>query len=90
MLTAAEPDLEARVVGSGIEQVTDIGGCFARDIEREMRQEVFDQVGLMRTKLVALAAPEERALPRALVAGRGVTFGRIAGGRGHRSVWYSR
>ena len=90
MLAAAESDLEPHVVGFGIEQVADIGGRFACDIECEMRQQVLDEVGLMRAKLVALAAAEERALPRAVVAGRRIASGRIADSRRHRSVWYSR
>ena len=89
MLAAAKSDLEPQVVGSGIEQVADIGGCFACDIEREMRQQVLDEVGLMRAKLVALAAAEERT-PRAVVARRRLASSWIANGRRHRSVWYSR
>ena len=53
-----------------------------------MRQQMLDQVGLMRTELVALAAAEERALRlrRGAVIGHSLAPRAIAGGRAHRSV----
>jgi len=62
------------------------------DVEREMRQQMLDQVGLMRAQPVALAPPEERALPinRGVTVGRCIAMIRIAGSAAHRSVWYSR
>ncbi len=53
---------------------------------------MFDQIGLVRAELVALAPAEERAVRvrGRVVAGRGVVIGRIAGCDAHRSVWYSR
>jgi hypothetical protein len=85
MLAAAETDLESQVIRLWIEQVTDIDGRFSRDIERKMRQQVLDEIGLMRAKLVAPAAAEERALPRVVAGPRG-TSGGIAGRDCHRSV----
>ena len=58
----------------GIEEVADIGRRFACDIECEMRQQVLDEVGLMRAKLVAFAAAEERTL-RASRRQTGLAFG---------------
>ena len=52
---------------------------------------MFDQVGLVRAELVALAAAEKRTVrvKRAIV-GRRVAPGGILVGSAHRSVWYSR
>ena len=62
------------------------------DIERQMRQQIVDQVGLMDAELVALAAAEERAarMRRRAVIRRRVAVAGIAWGSHHRSVWYSR
>ncbi len=70
-----KPISSRRSLGLGIEEFADIGGRFAGDIECEMRQQVLYEVGLMRAKLVALAAAEERALPRVVVADRAVASG---------------
>ena len=52
---------------------------------------MLDQVGLVRAQLVALAAPEERAVRvlRGAIAGRHRDLGSRACDA-HRSVWYSR
>ena len=77
-------------IGS-LEQLGEVSRRGAADIERQMRQQVFDQVGLMDAELVALAAAEERA---ARMRGRAILGSArdsgSAGRRHHRSVWYSR
>ena len=44
-----------------LEEIGEIARRGLSDIERQMRQQVIDQVGLMAAELVALAAAEERA-----------------------------
>ncbi len=73
-------------------------GC---DVERKPRQQMFDQIGLMRTQPVTLAPSEERAVRVSddIIVGRRVAIGvalaigspaigtlGIAGGAAHRSV----
>jgi hypothetical protein len=60
--SAARADFQPEVLNRGIEQVADILRGRAGQIEREMRQEMRDQIGLMRAQPVSLAAAEERAL----------------------------
>jgi hypothetical protein len=66
----------------------------AADGEREPRQQVFDQVGLVQPQLVSLAAAEERTLRTdgviGRIAGPGIVPGGIAVCAIHRSVWYNR
>jgi hypothetical protein len=62
MLAAAEADLEPHIVRRGIEDLARIPRRLARDVERKMRQQMIDQLGLVLPELVALAAPEEGAL----------------------------
>ena len=64
MLAAAEPDLELDLVDRRFEQLAKPGRWRGREIERQLRQQIRDQLGLMRPQLVALAAPEERAVTR--------------------------
>ena len=92
MFAAAESDLEPDRVGRRVEQVGEIGWRGAGDVERKARQQMLDQIGLVRAELVALAPAEERTVRvrGRVVAGRGVVIGWIAGGDAHRSVWYSR
>ena len=61
VLAAAESDFEPDIVDFALE---DFGETIRRgrsDIERQMRQQIVDQVGLVDAELVALAAAEERA-----------------------------
>ena len=96
MFAAAEADLEPRSLAGRIEKRRRDERCRAGDIQGKPRQQVLDQVGLMRAELVALAAAEERAMRaqqligerRVAIIGRRVVL--IATGRSHRSVWYSR
>ena len=62
------------------------------DIERQKRQQIVDQVGLVDAELVALAAPEERAarMQGRIVFRRRVAVSGFVGCSDHRSVWYSR
>jgi hypothetical protein len=79
MLAAAEADFEPHLVDGGIEDLARLAWRGDRNIEREMRQEMFDQVRLMLTELVSLATAEEGALALGGVAGIGVVVT-------HRSV----
>ena len=85
MLAAAESDFETDALDCRIEQRREVGRTGTADVERKMRQQILDQVGLMRAELVALAPPEERALRmnRGAIIGWGVG---VAGGAAHRSV----
>ncbi len=63
MFAAAESDFEPDIADLAVEQFGEIGrrGA-AADIERQMRQQIVDQVGLVDAELVTLAAAEERAV----------------------------
>jgi hypothetical protein len=92
MFAAAKSDFEPDIIERSVEQVSETIRRRRCDIERQMRQQVVDQVGLMDAKLVALAAAEERTAPvrcRAVV-GRNAAICGFVGSRYHRSVWYSR
>jgi hypothetical protein len=86
MLAAAKPDLEPDLARRRVEQARKVGRARSGDIQRKPRQQVFDQIGLMQPKLVALAPSEERTVRTRgfAVAGRPVLVGLIA--RTHRSV----
>ena len=88
ILAAAESDLEADALRLRVEQRRDVGRTGTADVERQMRQQVLDQIGLMDAESVALAPPEERALrmKRGAIVGRGAAMIGIAGGAAHRSV----
>ena len=95
MLAAAEPDFEPDMLDRRVEQLGETGRARSGDVERKARQQLLDQVGLVRAQLVALAPPEERAVPvrGIVVAGSRSSESRIVGIAGcdaHRSVWYSR
>ncbi len=62
MFAAAESDFEPDIVGLRLEELGEIVRRGRADIERQMRQQIIDQVGLMDAELVALAAAEERAV----------------------------
>ena len=62
MLAATKSDFEANVFNRRIKQRGKIGRAGAADVERQPRQQMFDQVGLMDAELVALAAPEKRTV----------------------------
>ncbi len=61
MLAAAKSDFEPDVANRRLEQLSETVRRGAADIERQMRQQVFDQVSLTDAELVPLAAAEERA-----------------------------
>ena len=85
VFAAAKTDFEPDGIGRRIEQAGEIGRAGTCDIERQPRQQVFDQVGLMRAKLVALAPPEKRTVRvEGTVIGRCIAIRRIA--PAHRSV----
>ena len=76
-----------------VEQLGEAGRAGAGDVERKARQQLPDQVGLVRAQFVTLAPPEERAVPvrAGAVAGRWIGIVRDRARRdAHRSVWYSR
>ena len=62
MLAAAKSDFEPDIPDVAIEQLGEPVRRGRSDIERQMRQQIVDQVGLMDAELVALAAAEERAV----------------------------
>ena len=62
MLAAAEADLEPDIGDAVLEQFCQIAGGAGRDVERKMRQQMIDQLGLVLPELVALAPTEEGAL----------------------------
>src|SRR6266478_707382 len=92
MFAAAESDFEPDFIGPRIEQITEIGRAGTGDVERKPRQQMFDQIGLTRAELVALAPPEQCAarLRGDAIVGRRIAFRSIAGCNTHRSVRYSR
>ena len=61
MFAAAESDFEPYVIG-GIEQSGKVGRAGSSDIQCQARQQMFDQIGLMRPQPVAFASSEERAM----------------------------
>jgi hypothetical protein len=88
MFAAAKSDFEPDLIGRRLEQVSQIGRVGLADVERKPRQQVLDQIGLVRAELVALAPPEQRTVRvsgNALV-GRCIAFRRVAGSYAHRSV----
>jgi hypothetical protein len=62
VLAAAEADFEPDILDVAIKQLGKPRRCGRGDVERQMRQQVVDQVGLMDAELVAFAAAEERAV----------------------------
>src|ERR1700682_2069943 len=62
MFAAAESDFEPEIIDRCIEQAREIGGPGLADVERKAWQQVLDQVGLVETKLVALAPSEKRTV----------------------------
>ena len=92
MLAAAESDFEPDILDVAIEQIGKPCRRGRSDIERQMRQQIVDQVGLMDAELVALAAAEERAVRmcRRAIIRRRVAVADVARCSHHRSVWYSR
>ncbi|MGY3497580.1 hypothetical protein ACVW1B_006999 [Bradyrhizobium sp. USDA 4502] len=88
MLAAAEADFEPDILDAVVEQLGQRLGRGRRDVDRQMRQQSVDQVGLVRAQLVALAPSEERAARmrhRAVVGG--IAIAAVAWSRCHRSVW---
>ncbi len=59
MFAAAEADLEPDVIDRPVEAIRQIGWAGAGDIQREPRQQSFDQIGLMEAKLMTLATAEK-------------------------------
>src|SRR5262245_35651275 len=92
MLAAAEADFEPDILRAVVEQLGESRRRWRSDIERQVRQQIVDQVGLMDAELVSLAAAEERAarMGRRAIIRRRVAVAGIARGGHHRSVWYSR
>ena len=62
MLAAAESDFEPDIPDIAFEQLGEPVRRRRFDFERQVRQQVVDQVGLVDAELVALAAAEERAV----------------------------
>ena len=62
MLAAAETDFKTNEINRRIEQLSKAGPIRVADVEREPRQQMLDQIGLMGAELVALAPAEERAV----------------------------
>ncbi len=62
MLAAAEADLEPYILRCRIEDLAGLRRPLRRDVERKMRQQMIDQLGLVLPELVALAPSEEGAL----------------------------
>ncbi len=91
MLAAAKADFEPDILDLAVEELGEMLAALPRcDIERQMRQQIVDQVGLVNAELVALAAAEERAarMCRRAVIRRRVAVTDIARDGHHRSVWY--
>src|SRR5205823_11240955 len=88
VFAAAESDFEPDFIGPRIEQVSEIGRAGAGDVERKSRQQMFDQIGLMRAELVALAPPEQctARLRGDPIVGRRIAFRSIAGCNTYRSI----
>ena len=96
MFAAAKSDLEPDLAGRRVEQAGETGRARSVDVERQPRQQMFDQVGLARAQSVALAPSEKRTVRvnGGVIVGRcvaiavvilGVIFG-IAGRDAHRRV----
>ena len=81
MFAAAESDFQPDSVRLRLEDVGEIIRRGGADIQRQMRQQIVDQVGLMDAELVALAAAEERAVRMrdAAVLRRRIAIADIAG-----------
>ena len=62
LFSAAESDFETHLVDRGIEQRAWIGCIRVAEIQREMRQQMFDQVGLMIAEFVPFAPSEKRSV----------------------------
>ena len=62
MFASAKSDFEPDILESAIEEVGESGRSGIFDIDRQTRQQVFDQVGLVQAQLVALATAEERPM----------------------------
>jgi hypothetical protein len=88
MLAAAESDFKANDIDRRIEQLGEPGPIRAADVERKPRQQMLDQVGLVRAELVALAPPKERTarVSGDAIAGPRIAIARIALCDAHRSV----
>src|SRR5258708_4064243 len=88
MFAAAESDFEPDFIGWRVEQVSEIGWARAADVERKARQQVFDQIGLVRAEFVTLAPTEKRTMRVRgnAIVGRCIAFRRIAGRDTHRSL----
>ena len=74
-----------------VEQLSETRRRCSSDVEREARQQLLDQVGLVRAQFVTLAPSEERTLPVLgnIIVRRWVAVVRVADCDTHRSVWYS-
>jgi hypothetical protein len=88
VFAAAKSDFETDAVDGGIEQFGEVAATRAGDIDRKPRQQLRDQVGLMRAQFVALAAAEEGALAfDGHIARVRFAIFAVAVSAGHRSVW---
>src|SRR5258708_37924985 len=78
MFAAAESDFEPYAIDRSIEHFSEIGRARCRNVEGKPRQQMFDQIGLVRAQFVALAAPEERTMGASAdaVAARGASLRR--------------
>src|SRR5579863_784127 len=86
MLAAAKSDFEPDAIDRGIEKSGKIFRLRAGNVQRELRQQLIDEVGLVRAQPVTLAPAKERALPAngGRIAGRCIATAGILVGGTHR------
>ena len=80
MFAATESDFEPDIADRPVEQPGEIRWTRAANLQRKPRQQMFDQVGLVRAQPVTLAPAEERAVRvnDVGIVGRGVAIAGIA------------
>ena len=91
MLAAAESDFEPDRVDRRVEQPGEIRRCGAAISSDKPRQQMLDQVGLMRPQSCDPCGGQRTSHAGARASpGDASRFVALAGWRAHRSVWYSR
>src|SRR3954452_8492410 len=89
VLAAAEPDFKTDLPRRRIKELHGVGRWRAAEFEREPRQQMLDEIAVMRTELVSLAAAKERtrrAGDTAIVR-RCLAIAGFAAAGAHRGVW---